>query len=66
MDRAKASPNKSLARVIGGEDGFLERGRFTPNRPHVVAEGLAVLGKALTLNEQGASERKGIIQPFDV
>ena len=28
------------------------------NRPHVVAEGLVVLGKALTLNEQGALGQK--------
>lgn len=43
---ARRPLNESLARVIGSEDRFLERGPFTPNRPHVVAEGLATLEKA--------------------
>jgi NADPH:quinone reductase-like Zn-dependent oxidoreductase len=58
--------SKSLAKAIGGEDGFIARGFFTPNRPHVVAGGLPALEEALTLNKQGVSGRKVIIHPFDV
>lgn len=58
--------SESLVKVIGGEDGFIARGLFTPNRPHVVAGGLAAIEQALALNRKGISGKKVIIHPFEV
>ena len=57
--------SEPLAKSIGGEDGYIAQGLFIPNRPHVVAGGLAALEEALGLNKQGVSGKKVIIHPFD-
>ena len=57
--------SKPLARVLGGEDGYLARGLLVPNRSHVVPGGLAALEDALALNKKGVSGRKVVIRPFD-
>jgi uncharacterized protein (TIGR02118 family) len=57
--------SEPFAKAIGGEDGYIARGLFTPNRPHVVAGGLAALEEALDLNKKGVSGKKIVIHPFD-
>ncbi|CAI6332959.1 unnamed protein product [Periconia digitata] len=57
--------SEPMVKAIGGEDGYIAQGLFIPNRPHVVAGGLAALEDALALNKQGVSGKKLIIHPFD-
>jgi NADPH:quinone reductase-like Zn-dependent oxidoreductase len=58
--RALSEP---LARTLGGQDGYIAQGLYTPNRPHVVPGGLAAIEEALSLNKSGISGRKVIICP---
>lgn len=57
--------SEPLARHLGGEDGYIARGRFVPNRPLVVGGGLAGLEDALEKNKKGVSGEKVVIRPFD-
>lgn len=54
-----------LVKALGGEDGYIAQGLFTPNRPRVVPGGLAGLEDALELNKKGVSGEKVVIRPFD-
>lgn len=65
-----SSPNlrylsEPLAKNLGGEDGYIAKGRFVPNRPLVVAGGLGGLEDALAKNKKGVSGEKVVIRPFD-
>lgn len=57
--------SEALARHLGGENGYIARGRFVPNRPLVVGGGLAGLEAALEKNKKGVSGEKVVIRPFD-
>jgi NADPH:quinone reductase-like Zn-dependent oxidoreductase len=57
--------SEPLARVLGGQDGYIAQGLFTPNRPHIVPGGLAAIEEALSLNKSGVSGRKVVIRPQD-
>lgn len=57
--------SEALARHLGGEDGYIARGQFVPNRPLVVGGGLAGLEEALEKNKKGVSGEKVVIRPFD-
>lgn len=57
--------SEPLARFLGGHDGYIARGLFTPNRPHVLPGGLASIEEALSLNKSGVSGRKVVICPHD-
>jgi NADPH:quinone reductase-like Zn-dependent oxidoreductase len=57
--------SEPLARSLGGEDGYIAQGIFTPNRPHVVPGGLSAMEEALALNKTGVSGRKVVIRPHD-
>ena len=58
--------SESLAKAIGGKDGWIAQGIFTPNRPRVVAGGLGAVEQALSLNKEGTSGKKIILRPFDI
>jgi NADPH:quinone reductase-like Zn-dependent oxidoreductase len=60
--RALSEP---LARCLGGPDGYIAQGLFTPNRPHIVPGGLPSIEEALHLNKSGVSGRKVVIRPQD-
>jgi NADPH:quinone reductase-like Zn-dependent oxidoreductase len=57
--------SEPLAKSLGGHDGYIAQGLFTPNRPHVVPGGLAAIEEALSLNKTGVSGRKVVIRPHD-
>ena len=57
--------SEPLAKFLGGHDGYIAQGLFTPNRPYVVSGGLAVIEEALSLNKSGVSGKKVIILPHD-
>lgn len=51
---------------LGGEDGYLARGLFQPNRPVIVPGGLSAIETALKKNKEGVSGEKLVIRPFDL
>lgn len=57
--------SEPLMKNLGGEDGYIAKGRFVPNRPLVVPGGLAALEDALAKNKKGVSGEKVVIRPFD-
>jgi NADPH:quinone reductase-like Zn-dependent oxidoreductase len=57
--------SEPLARFLGGHDGYIAQGLFTPNRPHLVPGGLAAIEEALSLNKGGVSGKKIVIRPHD-
>lgn len=57
--------SEPLAKHLGGEDGYIAKGRFVPNRPLVVEGGLGKLEDALERNKKGVSGEKVVIRPFD-
>ncbi|KAI0475646.1 GroES-like protein [Xylariaceae sp. FL0804] len=48
---------------LGGEEGWIARGLFEPNRPVVVPGGLAAVEEALEKNKRGVSGVKVVFQP---
>lgn len=58
--------SEPLARNLGGEDGYIAKGLFIPNRPRVVPGGLNALEEALALNKKGVSGVKIVLRPFDL
>lgn len=54
-----------LAKHLGGPNGYIAKGLFTPNRPQVVSGGLASIEEALALNKKGVSGRKVVIRPHE-
>lgn len=50
---------------LGGENGYIAKGLFKPNRPEVVPGGLANIEAALEKNKKGVSGVKVVIRPFD-
>jgi NADPH:quinone reductase-like Zn-dependent oxidoreductase len=65
-----SSPNlrylsEPLMANLGGEDGYIAKGLFKPNRPLVIPGGLGGLEAALAKNKEGVSGEKVIIRPFD-
>lgn len=57
--------SEPLAKYLGGEDGYIAKGLFFPNRPHVLPGGLAALEEALALNKSGVSGKKVVIRPHE-
>jgi NADPH:quinone reductase-like Zn-dependent oxidoreductase len=58
--------SEPLAKHLGGEDGYIAKGKFVPNRTVVVPGGLNGLENALDKNEKGVSGEKVVIRPNDV
>lgn len=46
---------------LGGEDGYVAKGIFKPNKPRVVPGGLHSIEEALELNRKGISGEKVIV-----
>lgn len=57
--------SEPLARHLGGEDGYVAKGLFVPNRPVVVSGGLKAIDEALDKNKKGVSGEKVVIRPFE-
>ncbi|RDW57030.1 putative NADPH:quinone reductase [Coleophoma cylindrospora] len=57
--------SEPLAQVLGGEDGYVAKRLFKPNRPRVVSGGLGAIEEALALNKKGVSGEKVVVRPFE-
>lgn len=57
--------SEPLMKNLGGEDGYIAKGKFVPNRPLVVSGGLNGLEEALAKNKKGVSGEKVVIRPHD-
>lgn len=57
--------SEPLMKNLGGEDGYIARGLYTPNRVTISEGGVAKLDEALELNKRGVSGQKVVIRPFD-
>ncbi|KAJ3011019.1 hypothetical protein HKX48_007065 [Thoreauomyces humboldtii] len=57
--------SEPMFKHLGGEDGYLAKGSFVPNRVKLVEGGLAHLDDAMDLNKNGVSGLKVVIRPFD-
>ena len=55
--------SEPLAESLGGPNGYIAQGLFTPNRPYVVPGGLKAVEEALQLSKKGVSGRKVVIDP---
>ncbi|KAK2611690.1 hypothetical protein N8I77_005018 [Diaporthe amygdali] len=57
--------SEPMADNLGGEDGWISKGLFVPNRPIVVPGGLSALDEALEKNKKGVSGEKVVTKPFE-
>ncbi|CAJ2511156.1 Uu.00g067810.m01.CDS01 [Anthostomella pinea] len=57
--------SEPLMKHLGGEEGWIAKGRFVPNRTVVVPGGLGALEATLAKNKEGISGRKFIIKPSE-
>ena len=55
--------SEPLMEALGGEDGWIAKGKFFPNRVQVVPGGLDAVDEALDMNKKGVSGVKLVIQP---
>ncbi|PVH79431.1 GroES-like protein [Cadophora sp. DSE1049] len=57
--------SEPLMKALGGEEGWIAKGAFVPNRVRVVEGGLEKLDEALELNKSGVSGVKVVVRPWD-
>ena len=57
--------SEPLMRALGGEEGWIAKGEFVPNRTTVVEGGLKAVDEALELNKKGVSGVKVVVRPWD-
>lgn len=57
--------SEPLMKHLSGEDGYIAKGKFVPNRPLVVSGGLSAVEEALAKNKNGVSGVKVVIRPHD-
>lgn len=57
--------SEPMAKHLGGEEGYIGKGLFVPNRSRIIPGGLAAVEDALTLNKKGISGEKVVFRPFD-
>ena len=55
--------SEPLVRALGGEDGWIAKGLFVPNRVRVVDGGIGAVEEALKLNKEGVSGEKVVFRP---
>ncbi|GAD95070.1 alcohol dehydrogenase, putative [Paecilomyces variotii No. 5] len=57
--------SEPMAKSLGGEDGYIAKGLYIPNRPRVVPGGLGAVEEALGLNRKGVSGEKVVFRPSE-
>lgn len=57
--------SEPYVRSLGGEDGYIAKGLFVPNRVRLVKGGIGAVEEALKLNKEGVSGEKVVIRPND-
>ena len=58
--------SEPMMKFLGGDEGWLAKGKFVPNRTEVVPGGLKGIDEALDRNKKGVSGVKVVIRPNDV
>lgn len=56
--------SEPFVKILGGEDGYIARGLFLPNRVEVVPGGLSAVEDALGKSKRGVSGKKLVLRPF--
>ncbi|POS74475.1 TOXD [Diaporthe helianthi] len=54
-----------MCKHVGGEDGYIAKGRLVPHKPLVISGGLGNIEEALAKLKNGVSGEKVVIRPFD-
>ncbi|RAL02633.1 zinc-binding alcohol dehydrogenase family protein [Aspergillus ibericus CBS 121593] len=57
--------SEPFAKAIGGEEGWIAKGLFVPNRVRLIAGGLGAVEEALKTNKDGVSGEKVVFRPND-
>lgn len=57
--------SEPLMKALGGEEGWIAKGEFMPNRVRVVEGGLKGVDEALELNKKGVSGVKVVVRPWN-
>ncbi|KAH8174829.1 zinc-binding dehydrogenase domain-containing protein [Sarocladium implicatum] len=57
--------SEPLLKALGGEDGYIGRGLYKPNRPRLIAGGLGAIEEAMELNKKGVSGEKVVVRVAD-
>lgn len=57
--------SKPMVKHLGGEDGWVAKGKFVPNRTTVLEGGLEALEEGLEKLKAGVSGQKLVVRPFD-
>ncbi|EHA19745.1 hypothetical protein CBS147343_2976 [Aspergillus niger] len=55
--------SEPMVKALGGEDGWIAKGLFVPNRVRVVPGGLGAVEEALKTNKEGVSGEKVVFRP---
>ncbi|RMZ44948.1 putative secondary metabolism biosynthetic enzyme [Aspergillus flavus] len=55
--------SEPLVKHLGGEDGYIAKNVFVPNRVHLVEGGLNTVEQALAKNKEGVSGEKVVFRP---
>ncbi|KAF7595924.1 hypothetical protein BBP40_004070 [Aspergillus hancockii] len=55
--------SEPMARHLGGEDGYIAKGRFVPNRVRLIDGGIGAVEDALRTNKEGVSGEKVVFRP---
>ncbi|KAF1350236.1 hypothetical protein BDV97DRAFT_377305 [Delphinella strobiligena] len=58
--------SEPMMKTLGGEDGWIAKKKYFPNRTEVVSGVLAAVDEALDKNKKGVSGVKIVVQPHDV
>ncbi|PYI10676.1 GroES-like protein [Aspergillus sclerotiicarbonarius CBS 121057] len=57
--------SEPFAKAIGGEDGWIAKGLFVPNRVRLIPGGIGAVEEALKTNKDGVSGEKVVFRPND-
>ncbi|PYH42541.1 zinc-binding alcohol dehydrogenase family protein [Aspergillus saccharolyticus JOP 1030-1] len=57
--------SEPMVKALGGEEGWIAKGLFVPNRVRLIPGGLGAVEKALKTNKEGVSGEKVVFRPND-
>ncbi|RAL10223.1 zinc-binding alcohol dehydrogenase family protein [Aspergillus homomorphus CBS 101889] len=57
--------SEPMVKALGGEDGYIAKGLFVPNRVRLIEGGIGAIEEALKTNKEGVSGEKVVFRPND-
>ncbi|PYI24005.1 GroES-like protein [Aspergillus japonicus CBS 114.51] len=57
--------SEPMVKALGGEDGWIAKGLFVPNRVRLIPGGIGAVEEALKTNKEGVSGEKVVFRPND-